>query len=290
MSTSESFPDFLESLGLAARSCEVYRLAVTRCQVLAKEAGAPLVETAQTILRDPTLTGARRMTYRKALLKWATWAKDRELEAVLRATHVKGEKQRKSRPYALAQDEYFRFLEIVDEEVDDPVEWGAIILIATTGMRVGDVLGLDQAGLVEALKGSVVQVAQKGGKRRDLSLSSESQQQAAQALISALRRPQERVWRAQGLRLNASSPAAVSERLRRRIAALGKAAGLDVHVTPQVLRKSLGDLIYEESGHDMRLVAQALGHDNVRTTENHYQNHGRPEKLREIMGKIQRGK
>jgi integrase len=78
----------------------------------------------------------------------------------------------------------------------------------------------------------------------------------------------------------------VANRLRERIARVGREIGLQRRVTPQVLRKSVGDVVWDHKGGDARLVAQALG-DTIETVQKHYIDHPRPGKLAEAFRGIE---
>ncbi len=190
---------------------------------------------------------------------------------------VRAPRQPRPLPKALGVDEAMQLADHV-EEADDP--WleardaALVELLYGSGLRVGEVLGLDVASSVGAeragrgwidLANSEVQVQGKGGKRRAVPLGAQSvralqawlavrdqvpaQAESGQALFMGRR----------GTRLTAQS---VWQRLKRR----SLLAGTATPVHPHMLRHSFASHVLQSSG-DLRAVQELLGHANISTTQ-----------------------
>ena len=190
---------------------------------------------------------------------------------------VRAPRQPRPLPKALSVDEAMRLADYAQAE-DAP--WLAardaalVELLYGSGLRVGELAGLDVAASDAALKAgrgwidlaaAEVQVQGKGGKRRAVPLGAAAVR-ALQAWLAL--RGQRHVgpsgeaalfigWR--GARLSAH---AIWERLRRR----SQQAGLAAPVHPHMLRHSFASHLLQSSG-DLRAVQELLGHANISTTQ-----------------------
>ncbi|HMN21280.1 MAG TPA: tyrosine recombinase XerC [Ottowia sp.] len=192
---------------------------------------------------------------------------------------VRAPKQRRPLPKALGVDEAVQLADHDGTQAgEDP--WldardAAIVeLLYGSGLRVGELVGLDVTASDAALRGgrgwidlagAEVQVQGKGSKRRSVPLGRAAQaalerwlavrsqvavaEGAAQALFIGRR----------GTRLTAQS---VWQRLRRR----SLQAGLATPVHPHMLRHSFASHLLQSSG-DLRAVQELLGHASIGTTQ-----------------------
>ena len=163
---------------------------------------------------------------------------------------------------------------IAANPVQDVRDAAIVELLCGSGLRVGELTGLDVAasdGALRAGRGWIdlpaaeVQVQGKGGKRRTVPLG-----QAAVAALThwlAVRGAVATTEQAtsalfigrHGTRLTAQS---VWQRLRRR----SLLAGLATPVHPHMLRHSFASHVLQSSG-DLRAVQELLGHASIATTQ-----------------------
>ena len=190
---------------------------------------------------------------------------------------VRAPRQARPLPKALGVDEAVQLAEHADEADDpwlDARDAAMVELLYGSGLRVGELLGLDVAPSDAALRAgrgwvdlqaAEVQVQGKGDKRRTLPVGRgalqalqrwlavrdqvAAQPAAAQALFIGRR----------GTRLTAQS---VWQRLKRR----SLRAGLATPVHPHMLRHSFASHVLQSSS-DLRGVQELLGHANIGTTQ-----------------------
>ena len=194
---------------------------------------------------------------------------------------VRAPRQPRPLPKALSVDEAVRLADYAPAPGDEDPWLAArdaalVELLYGSGLRVGEVAGLDVAASDAALKAgrgwidlpaAEVQVQGKGGKRRTVPLGAA----AARALQAWLALRGQRAvgqgedgeaalfigWR--GERLGAH---AIWQRLRRR----SRQAGLPAPVHPHMLRHSFASHLLQSSG-DLRAVQELLGHASITTTQ-----------------------
>lgn len=190
---------------------------------------------------------------------------------------VRAPRQARPLPKALGVDEAVQLADHVAED-DDP--WleardaAMVELLYGSGLRVGEVVGLDVAASDAALRagrgwldlaGTEAQVQGKGGKRRTVPLGAQAVQALERWLAVRDERPAALGHEAalflgqRGTRLGAH---AIWERLRRR----SRLAGLAAPVHPHMLRHSFASHVLQSSG-DLRAVQELLGHANITTTQ-----------------------
>ena len=143
-----------------------------------------------------------------------------------------------------------------------------------SGLRVGELIGLDAIGTAQSLgwvdmNAAEVHVLGKGGKRRTVPVGSK----ALQALELWVRARADIITQTlvantsinalflgkNGSRLSAAS---VWQRLKRR----SLLAGLAMPVHPHMLRHSFASHVLQSSS-DLRAVQELLGHSNITTTQ-----------------------
>lgn len=270
---------------LAARTVQIYTLDLQRLTRLAAEAGLALTAVQGAHIRRwaAQLHGAGRSGRGIALILsvWRGFYTWLGREGLLRSNpvaDVRAPKAAKPLPKALGVDAAVQLAEHHQPD-DDP--WleardaAMVELLYGSGLRVGELVGLDVRASAEALQqgrgwidlqAAEAQVQGKGSKRRSVPLG--------RAALAALQR-----WLAlrggagaddfvsqpalfmgrHGTRL---TPQSVWQRLRRR----SLLAGLATPVHPHMLRHSFASHLLQSSG-DLRAVQELLGHANISTTQ-----------------------
>jgi len=273
------FRAYLIRLSLSPKTTQLYINTVRMAQ------GYPdLVDP----LTDGKLGASRRDTYRKALLHWATFRRDDELSCRLREVRIEGKRRRVKGP-ARALDIAEEWPLLVSElrEVEG-VLGCTLTLLATSGLRLAEVLRLTSTELSTALKKGQVEIKQKGGGLRLFHLVGEDAMEAAEELTELLPDPSSVIWESL-LSRRRQTYRAVEDLIRRELATAGERVGIDFSLGPHHLRRTVGDAVRHASGGDMRLVQGVLGHHSLRTTQEWYQDHDLPGETREALEKAMKG-
>ncbi len=270
---------------LAERTCALYHQDLLKLQALTQAAGLDLLAVephhVRAWLARMNQAGRSARGIGLMLSCWRGFYAWAAREALVPANPVLGlraPKAAKPLPKALTVDQAVRLAEHRGPRRDsDQARWldvrdaAMAELMYGSGLRVGELVGLDVAGSAQArgwldLHDALAHVLGKGSKRRSVPLG--------QASIEALR-----AWlscRDMGLGLKPSAPealfigwggtrltaASVWGRLRRR----ASQAGLDVPVHPHMLRHSFASHLLQSSG-DLRAVQELLGHAQITTTQ-----------------------
>ncbi|MDR0276211.1 MAG: tyrosine-type recombinase/integrase [Burkholderiaceae bacterium] len=273
---------------LAARTVALYTLDLRKLQDFAQTDGVGLTAVQSRHVRGWVArmhAGGRSGRGIALILSgWRgfyTWLGRQGLIGANPVQDVRAPRQPRPLPKALSVDQAVRLAEYAPAEGDGP--WLAardaalVELLYGSGLRVGELAGLDVAASSAALKAgrgwidlaaAEVQVQGKGGKRRTVPLGAAAAK-ALQAWLAlrgqrAARQGEESGeaalfigWR--GARLGAH---AIWERLRRR----SRQAGLPAPVHPHMLRHSFASHLLQSSG-DLRAVQELLGHASITTTQ-----------------------
>ena len=277
---------------LAARTCTLYQLDLTRLTESAAVSQVPLLQVQSGHIRRwvAQLHGAGRSGRGIGLILsvWRgfyTWLGREGLIAHHPVADVRAPRVSKPLPKALGVDEALQLAEH-EEDKDDP--WleardaAMVELLYGCGLRIAELTGLDVAASAAAsqagrgwidLANAEVHVQGKGSKRRSVPLG----RAAMEALTHWLAvRPQLEGMLTQpapgasslalalfpgrhGTRL---TPRGVAQRLKRR----SLLAGLATPVHPHMLRHSFASHVLQSSG-DLRAVQELLGHANISTTQ-----------------------
>ena len=190
---------------------------------------------------------------------------------------VKAPKSAKPLPKAMSVDDAIHFANYQSESDTPWLELrdsAMVELLYGSGLRVGELVGLDAIGTAQSLgwvdmNAAEVHVLGKGGKRRTVPVGSKALQalglwvRARADLItndmSAKESANALFLGKNGSRLSAAS---VWQRLKRR----SLQAGLAMPVHPHMLRHSFASHVLQSSS-DLRAVQELLGHANITTTQ-----------------------
>ena len=190
---------------------------------------------------------------------------------------VKAPKSAKPLPKAMSVDDAIHFANYQSESDAPWLELrdsAMVELLYGSGLRVGELIGLDAIGTAQSLgwvdmNAAEVHVLGKGGKRRTVPVGSKALQalglwvRARADLItndmSAKESANALFLGKNGSRLSAAS---VWQRLKRR----SLQAGLAMPVHPHMLRHSFASHVLQSSS-DLRAVQELLGHANITTTQ-----------------------
>jgi integrase len=267
------FKEWLAARGLMPGTVELYARAVTL--VLARHPADPV-----QAIREPGLSAQRRSTLQKAVIRWAQFRGDERLEERARAVVIPN-RELESRPAAALtlREEWPRVLRALGQR-PEPLR-SVLLLLAGTGLRIAEVMCFTARELEPlAVTGRAV-IVQKGGYERPVALAPSQRALAATLLEwASFSRP---VW-ATLCTPRRRERRAVEDYVRREVAAAGKEAGV-AGLHPHTLRHTAGDAILDASDGNMKLVQEALGHRDAKTTARHYQRHGHQEQLSEAFEK-----
>lgn len=137
----------------------------------------------------------------------------------------------------------------------------AVSLMVATGVRVHEVVGIRRRDI--DLPSRTVRLIGKGRRERQVFLTNDWITTLAGAYIQAraLLSP-----RHPHLLFNLNLNPLTSSAMRSRLAKAARAAGLDAHVTPHMLRHTAATQLIE-AGVDIRYIQRLLGHASLSTTE-----------------------
>ncbi|MEI2813402.1 MAG: tyrosine-type recombinase/integrase [Burkholderiaceae bacterium] len=190
---------------------------------------------------------------------------------------VKAPKSAKPLPKAMSVDDAIHFANYHSESDAPWLELrdsAMVELLYGSGLRVGELIGLDAIGTAQSLgwvdmNAAEVHVLGKGGKRRTVPVGSK----ALQALGLWVRARADLITNHMAAKESANalflgkngsrlSAASVWQRLKRR----SLQAGLAMPVHPHMLRHSFASHVLQSSS-DLRAVQELLGHANITTTQ-----------------------
>ena len=188
---------------------------------------------------------------------------------------VRAPKAPKPLPKALAVDDAVQFADFVSEDAPwlEARDAAMVELLYGSGLRVGELVGLDAVASAQARGWVDMQAAQahvlgKGSKRRSVPVGGPALQALSRWLdvrttVTATGKSEADsvalFLGRNGTRLSAQS---VWQRLKRR----SQLAGLNTPVHPHMLRHSFASHVLQSSS-DLRGVQELLGHANISTTQ-----------------------
>ena len=203
------------------------------------------------------------------------WLGRQSLVASNPVQDVRAPKAPKPLPKALAVDDAVQFADFVSEDAPwlEARDAAMVELLYGSGLRVGELVGLDAVASAQALGWVDMQSAQahvlgKGSKRRSVPVGGPALEALTRWLD--LRTTVTVTGKSEadsaalflgrnGTRLSAQS---VWQRLKRR----SQLAGLNTPVHPHMLRHSFASHVLQSSS-DLRGVQELLGHANISTTQ-----------------------
>ena len=263
---------------LAGRTLALYEAALSQLQRLAAAAGIGLrAAQAQHVRRWAAQRHAGGLGPRSIALELSAWrgfyrwlGREGHIGANPVAG-VRGPRAAKPLPKALSVDHAVA-LAGHRAEGAEPVRAARDAAIAellySSGLRVGELVGLDAAasaaaaGWIDAADASA-HVLGKGSKRRSVPVgaSALAALEGWLAVRGELAAPGEPALfvGTRGARISANQ-------VRAALKAMAIAAGLPTHVHPHMLRHSFASHLLQSSG-DLRAVQELLGHANIQTTQ-----------------------
>jgi integrase/recombinase XerC len=213
-------------------------------------------------------SGAARSTLARrgaAARTFCTWAYREKLAPADAGQRLASPKAHRELPGVLRADQAAALVSTPTREPVDPLmlrDRLVLELLYATGIRVGELCGLDQADVDDGRR--VVRVLGKGAKERTVPYGVPAQR----ALDAYLRRgrPAMAVARSgAALLLGARGGRLLSTSVRRIVAAAATTAGLP-HTSPHALRHSAATHLVE-GGADLRAVQEILGHASLSSTQ-----------------------
>ena len=203
------------------------------------------------------------------------WLGRQSLVASNPVQDVRAPKAPKPLPKALAVDDAVQFADFVSDDAPwlEARDAAMVELLYGSGLRVGELVGLDAVASAQARGWVDMQAAQahvlgKGSKRRSVPVGGPALQALTRWLdlrttATASGKPEADsaalFLGRNGTRLSAQS---VWQRLKRR----SQLAGLNTPVHPHMLRHSFASHVLQSSS-DLRGVQELLGHANISTTQ-----------------------
>lgn len=228
-------------------------------------------------LRDAKTTSKWRMI-RNALLAWSSWRKDDAMASVARASRDPGEASHEVQPPS--RDDWRRIV-VAIESMPEPRR-SATLLVVGTGLRVGDVFGLNRRRAELALTNRKITLIQKGGRPRNWAPYGT----AKEAFRSLLTFPEwERIQDlfdpADGVeRDERQKREAAYHQLRKMLKQACAAAGVE-YTRPHRYRHGVSEAALE-AGMPIEGLQEILGHRDIRTTRDFY-THASADKQAEFM-------
>ncbi len=262
---------------LAPRTHTLYTLDLQRLSAMAAEAHTEVLQLGpQHIRRFVAQMHAAGRTGRGIALilsGWRgffNWAGREGLVERNPVQDVRAPKSPKPLPKALSVDDAVRFSEASHAQGDPWVQTrdsAMVELMYGSGLRVGELVGLDTAASVQALgwidmEAAEAHVLGKGSKRRVVPVG-----KAALVALQAWLAVRDQVAPCDaalfiGVRGARLSAASVWQRLRER----SLVAGMTTPVHPHMLRHSFASHVLQSS-QDLRAVQELLGHASITTTQ-----------------------
>jgi integrase/recombinase XerC len=263
---------------LAARTLVLYRESLSRLQAMALAHPVALREVhTHHVRRWAAMLHGQGMAPRSIARTLSCWrgfyrALGREgLVALNPVDGVRAPKAGRPLPKALAVDQAVALAEAPHTEPDTPLsaqDQCLMELIYSSGLRVGELVGLDVQASKQALgwvdaPDATVHVRGKGEKWRSVpvggpALKALADWLAVRGQLAQLEEPALFVGQ-RGQRITAGQ-------VRSRLKTRAQQAGLPTHVHPHMLRHSFASHLLQSSG-DLRAVQELLGHAHISTTQ-----------------------
>ena len=196
-----------------------------------------------------------------ALSMFCHWALQHDLLRDDPTTNIPAAQQARSAPKALNRSDLNRLLRKVKQS-GNPLHVAVILMLANTGLRVGELVALETTDVEIGERSGKVRVRLgKGSRYREVPLNAEVRQ-ALRAYRAVRPQPAGKV---SALFISQRGKALTTSGVWRMLSKYARQAGLD-HVSPHVLRHSFASLLLREQQIDLVTVADLLGHQSVNTT------------------------
>ena len=185
---------------------------------------------------------------------------------------------------------YEQLVEYVEtaKRVLNPQRFAEVLVLSRTGMRAGELYGLDWSHVDEEQKAITVEQSFSGGRLGPTKTSQTRVVPVDGRVLDALEKHRKRLVRLENIGLfeGILFPATNgrrrrSESLHKPMKKVGEAVGLDVKVGPQVLRSSVVTILKEKGAHKEQIKA-LVGHES----DEMHDHYTRPttEEIRQIAG------
>ncbi len=176
---------------------------------------------------------------------------------------LRAPKTPKTLPQTLSPDEAARLMEIPGDDAAAIRDKAMMELLYSSGLRLAELVSLEQADMNNAFVEHEIRVTGKGSKQRVIPLGSYaiSALQAWLAARAQLATPDETALFV-GQRGSRISPRVVQLRMKE----WGIKLGINSGVHPHLLRHSFATHVLQSSG-DLRAVQEMLGHASISTTQ-----------------------
>lgn len=178
-------------------------------------------------------------------------------------TGLRPPKSPRALPKALSPDAASQLLEHAADGVIASRDKAMFELSYSSGLRLSELVGLNETAAQDMLHEAEVTVVGKGSKTRRVPVGGK-----ARAALTAWLKMRHTIAKpqcvalfvgAQGRRISAGV-------VRQRLALWARQAGLGMHVHPHMLRHSFASHLLQSSG-DLRAVQELLGHASISTTQ-----------------------
>jgi len=198
-------------------------------------------------LRDPNLSPLTKRSIKAALVAWAKFREDVELEKRIKKIKLPAA-VRKSVKMPLTRPEWESLLEVIDAGDYSPAII-VIALMARRGFRIGDLLRMRRAD-VEAAVGKLKTISFVAKGNRILQFG------VTKNIEPLFRKLLDQDWETVGQLISPNDDPAKSTRaakmaVRRALAKCAEAAGIDSNVNPHRLRRTVAVYFLEKAGGDL---------------------------------------
>lgn len=174
---------------------------------------------------------------------------------------VRAPKGEKRLPKTLSVDQ---IISLVELDLNDPLSYrdkAILELFYSSGLRLSELCGVDLNDL--NLSESLVRVTGKGNKQRDLPIGKAANEAIRNWLLQRNSLP---IKDFQALFISKLGNRISTRNVQERVKYWAKRQGVEISVSPHMLRHSFASHVLESSG-ELRAVQELLGHANISTTQ-----------------------
>lgn len=174
---------------------------------------------------------------------------------------VRAPKGEKRLPKTLSVDQ---IVSLVELDATDPLSYrdkAMLELFYSSGLRLSELCGIDLNDI--DLSESMLRVRGKGSKERDLPVGQQANQAIREWLLQRNALP---IKEFEALFISKLGNRISPRNVQARVKYWAKKQGVEVQVSPHMLRHSFASHVLESSG-ELRAVQELLGHANISTTQ-----------------------